>query len=62
MLHALAKNGPRSKAYLQARDQISNELMNIRFAAKQFEALCDSLRKLVERGAQPRARDHGSRA
>ncbi len=49
MLLALAKNGPRSKAYLQARDQISNELMNIRFGAKQVEALCDGLRKLVER-------------
>jgi RNA polymerase primary sigma factor len=49
MLAALAKNGPRSKAYLQARDQISNELMNIRFGAKQVEALCDGLRKLVER-------------
>ena len=49
MLTALAKNGPRSKAYLLARDQISNELMNIRFGAKQVEALCDGLRKLVER-------------
>ncbi len=49
MLRALAKDGPRSKAYLQSRDQISNELTNIRFGAKQVEALCDSLRKLVER-------------
>jgi RNA polymerase primary sigma factor len=49
MLRALAKNGPRSKAYLQARDQIWNELMNIRFGAKQVEALCDGLRRLVDR-------------
>lgn len=49
MLRALSKNGPRSKAYLQARDQISNELMNIRFGAKQVEALCDGLRNLVDR-------------
>ncbi len=49
MLRALAKDGPRGKAYLQARDQISNELMNIRFGAKQVEALCDGLRKLVDR-------------
>ena len=49
MLRALSKNGPRSKAYLQAREQISNELMNIRFAAKQVGALCDDLRKLVGR-------------
>ena len=49
MLRARSKNGPRSKAYLQARDQISNELMNIRFAEKQVAALCDGLRKLVDR-------------
>jgi len=49
MLRALSRNGPRSKAYLQARDQISTELMNIRFGAKQVEALCDSLRRLVDR-------------
>ena len=49
MLRALSKNGPRSKAYLQAREQISNELVNIRFAAKQVGALCDDLRKLVGR-------------
>ena len=48
MLKALAKGGPRSRAYLEARDQISNELMNIRFTAKQVEALCDSVRKLVD--------------
>src|SRR5271170_2207982 len=48
MLRALAKNGPRSKAYLQARDQISEELLNIRFSAKQVEALCNSLRHLVD--------------
>ncbi len=49
MVRALSKNGPRSKAYLQTRDQISNELMNIRFGAKQVEALCDDLRRLVDR-------------
>ncbi len=48
MLRALSKNGPRSKAYLQARDQISEELLNIRFSAKQVEALCSSLRHLVD--------------
>jgi RNA polymerase primary sigma factor len=45
---ALDRGGPRSRAYLQARDQISEELMKIRFSAKQIEALCDSVRKLVE--------------
>ncbi len=49
MLRALIKNGLRSRAYLQARDAISNELMNIRFSTKQVETLCDSLRRLVDR-------------
>jgi RNA polymerase primary sigma factor len=48
MLRALANEGPRGRAYLQARDAISTELMNIRFSAKQVEALCDSLRSLVD--------------
>ena len=48
MMKALARNGSRSPAYLEAREDISNELMNIRFSAKQIEALCDSVRRLVE--------------
>ena len=48
LLKVLVKGGPRSRAYLETRDQISNELMNIRFTAKQVEALCDGVRKLVE--------------
>jgi len=48
MLKALAKDGPRAKGYLQARDKITEVLMQIRFGAKQIEALCDSVRKLVE--------------
>ena len=48
MMKALAKNGSKSPAYLESREDISAELMNIRFAAKQIEALCDSVRKLVE--------------
>ena len=47
MLRCLAKNGPRGKDYLQARDNISNELLNIRFGAKQVESLCDGMRALV---------------
>ncbi|MEW6313906.1 MAG: RNA polymerase sigma factor RpoD [Pseudomonadota bacterium] len=49
MQKALVKNGPRSQAYLSARDQISAELMGIRFTAKQVESLCDSLRGLVDK-------------
>jgi len=48
LLRALAKSGPRSRAYLEVRDQISSELLNIRFTAKQVESLCDGLRRLVE--------------
>jgi RNA polymerase primary sigma factor len=48
MIRALARNGSRSRAYLQSRDAISNELMKIRFSAKQIEALCDGVRRLVE--------------
>ncbi|HKU71434.1 MAG TPA: RNA polymerase sigma factor RpoD, partial [Burkholderiales bacterium] len=48
MIRALARNGSRSRAYLQSRDAIGNELMKIRFSAKQIEALCDSVRRLVE--------------
>ncbi|MBI2294941.1 MAG: RNA polymerase sigma factor RpoD, partial [Betaproteobacteria bacterium] len=48
MTRALARHGPRSRAHLQARDAISNELMRIRFSAKQIEALCDSVRRLVD--------------
>jgi RNA polymerase primary sigma factor len=48
MMKALSRNGARSPAYLEAREDISNELMNIRFSAKQIEALCDSVRRLVE--------------
>src|ERR1043165_4496123 len=47
-MRALQKEGARAKPYLQARDHISDELMNIRFAAKQIEALCDGVRKLVD--------------
>ena len=48
MTRALARNGPRSRGHIQARDAISNELMLIRFAAKQIESLCDAVRRLVE--------------
>jgi RNA polymerase primary sigma factor len=48
MMKALAKTGPRSKPFVEARDAISEELMKIRFAAKQIEALCDGVRKLVD--------------
>ena len=36
------------KDYLRARDQISNELMGIRFTARTVERLSDSVRSLVD--------------
>src|SRR6266446_7171976 len=48
MMKALAKNGSRSRPYLKTQEEISAELMLIRFSAKQVEALCDGLRRLVD--------------
>ena len=48
MMRALQKHGSRGRPYIQAREAISDELMKIRFSAKQIEALCDGVRKLVE--------------
>ena len=48
MIKALSKNGVRSRPYVKTQEEISAELMFIRFSAKQVEALCDGLRGLVE--------------
>ncbi len=48
MKRALAEHGHRSKEYIKVRDQIGNELMNIRFTARIIERLCDSLRGMVD--------------
>jgi len=48
MQNVLVKKGPREKAYLKAQQQISGELMNIRFTARIIERLCDSVRHMVE--------------
>jgi RNA polymerase primary sigma factor len=48
MMTALQRQGVASKSYVKAQTDISAELMNIRFSAKQIEALCDSVRKMVE--------------
>src|SRR5712671_2622639 len=48
MKRALAEHGHRSKEYIRVRDQIGNELMNIRFTARIIEKLCDSLRGMVD--------------
>ena len=42
------KYGYRSKQYDKIQSQISDELMQFRFSAKQVDALCDTMRGLVE--------------
>jgi RNA polymerase primary sigma factor len=42
------KFGYRSKQYDKLQSQISDELMQFRFSAKQVDALCDTMRGLVE--------------
>ncbi|MFN0315514.1 MAG: RNA polymerase sigma factor RpoD [Burkholderiales bacterium] len=48
MMKALQRYGTKSKPYLKAQEELTAELMRIRFTAKQIEALCDSVRKLVD--------------
>jgi len=45
---AYEKYGYRSKQYDKFQSGISDELMNFRFSAKQVDALCDTMRGLVE--------------
>jgi len=44
----LAAGGSQDRAYLDLQQQISGELLNIRFTAKSIERLCDSVRHMVE--------------
>jgi RNA polymerase primary sigma factor len=48
MQSVLARKGSQDKGYLKAQQQISAELMNIRFTARIIERLCDSVRKMVD--------------
>src|SRR5262245_64504806 len=45
---ALEAKGSKDKDYLRVRDQITNELMAIRFTARTVERLSDSVRSLVD--------------
>ncbi|AVR89382.1 RNA polymerase sigma factor RpoD [Thauera aromatica] len=45
---ALEKKGSQDLSYLALQQQISDELLNIRFTAKAIERLCDSVRHMVE--------------
>ena len=48
MMPILVKKGPADKTCQKLRDQISAELMNIRFTARIIENLCDGVRHMVE--------------
>jgi RNA polymerase primary sigma factor len=45
---ALKKTGFASPQYTRLQEELSNELLSIRFSAKQVEALCETVRTLVE--------------
>ncbi len=45
---AYEKHGYCSKQYNKLQEQISSELMQFRFSAKQVDALCETMRNLVE--------------
>ena len=48
MLAVLQKEGHKAPKYLELQKKISAELMQIRFAARQVERLCDSVRREVD--------------
>jgi RNA polymerase primary sigma factor len=48
MRKAFEKDGYNSKAYVKAQENISEELLGIRFTAKVVEKLCDTLRGQVD--------------
>jgi RNA polymerase primary sigma factor len=48
MKRTLENKGSKDRDYLRVRDQISAELMAIRFTARMVERLCDSVRSLVD--------------
>ena len=48
MAKSLASKGPKDNTYLKFRQQITDELMNIRFTSRSIERLCDSVRTMIE--------------
>ena len=46
--NALVKKGSQDKTYLKLQQQISEELLYIRFTSRTIERLCDSVRGMVE--------------
>ncbi|MDP3636027.1 MAG: RNA polymerase sigma factor region1.1 domain-containing protein, partial [Azonexus sp.] len=48
MQKILPGKGPHDKAYIKLQEQLSDELMNVRFTSRSIEKLCDSVRGMVE--------------
>ncbi|HOI53452.1 MAG TPA: RNA polymerase sigma factor region1.1 domain-containing protein, partial [Azonexus sp.] len=48
MQKTLTSKGSQDKAYVKLLQQLSDELMNIRFTSRSIERLCDSVRGMVE--------------
>ena len=48
MQKALSSKGSQDKTYLKLQQEISDELMNIRFTSRSIERLCDSVRSMVD--------------
>lgn len=48
MVKALVQHGSKDKQYLEQQQAVTEEFMKVRFATRQIEALCDSLRSKVD--------------
>ncbi|XZG69474.1 RNA polymerase sigma factor RpoD [Chitinibacteraceae bacterium HSL-7] len=48
MIKAIEKDGVVGKKYMAAQQSIAEAFQNVRFSAKQVEALCDQLRSMVD--------------
>uniref|UniRef100_UPI0035E3FF34 RNA polymerase sigma factor RpoD n=1 Tax=Paludibacterium denitrificans TaxID=2675226 RepID=UPI0035E3FF34 len=48
LVKVLAKEGAQSPAYIELQEAITAEFMNVRFATRQIESLCESLRRRVK--------------
>ena len=61
MMSVLQKEGHKAPKYLEFQRKITGELMQIRFAARQIEALCDARAHRGRQHPPDRAQDPGPR-
>jgi hypothetical protein len=60
MLAVLQKDGHKAPKYIELQKKVQNELMQIRFSARQVEKLCDSVRSEVDNIRRSSARSRTS--